>query len=203
MGGRAMRVRARESALRPTGYQPTPGSPASPPRRSARGRAQTRRMAPFEVTVDTPLSPGAAWERLTDWAAHGRHVPFTTVRAVGPAGVGGGFVARTAVGRLGFDDPMDVVVWEPPRFCRIEKRGRAVRGWAELSVTARGSGSRVVWREEARPACLPGFAAGAADKAGRLVFGRVVRRLLAGPRAAGGASGIRGSRTHVHPRAAD
>ena len=135
---------------------------------------------PFEVVLDTPLPPRAAWDRLTDWAAHGRHVPLTRVTARPPQGVGGGFVARTAVGPVGFDDPMEIVAWDPPRHCRIEKRGRVVLGWAELTVEPRGSGSRVRWREQATPAHLPRFATGLATAAGRVLFGRVMRRLLAG-----------------------
>jgi hypothetical protein len=73
---------------------------------------------------------------------------------------------------------MEIVAWDPPRSCRIEKRGSVVLGWAELTVEPRASGSRVTWREEATPARLPRFAHGISAGAGRLLFGRVVRRLL-------------------------
>lgn len=140
-------------------------------------------MPAFTVTADSPLPPVAAWSRLVDWPRHARHVPFTaiTVTTPPPPGVGTVFVARTALGPMGFDDPMEVVVWEPPRFCRIEKRGRVMLGWAELTVQPRASGSRVTWREEAVPARLPAFAAGLAAGSGRLLFGRVLRGLLADP----------------------
>jgi polyketide cyclase/dehydrase/lipid transport protein len=128
---------------------------------------------PFAVTVDTPLPPAAAWARVTDWPAHGRHVPLTSVRATE-----GGFVARTGLGRFGFDDPMEIVAWDPPRSCRIEKRGSVVLGWAELSVEPLGTGARVTWREEALPARLPRFARGLATAAGGRLFGRVLHRLL-------------------------
>ena len=133
-------------------------------------------MAGFVVTVDSPLPPAAAWQRVTDWAAHGRFVPLTSVT---PVGTPAGFVARTAVGRFGFDDPMEIVAWDPPRFCRVEKRGRVVRGWAEVTVVPRAAGSRVSWREEAVPAHLPRPARPLADLAGRWLFGRVLRGLLA------------------------
>ena len=133
-------------------------------------------MAAFVVTVDCPLPPEAAWRRVTDWAAHGRFVPFTTVTAVTTPP---GFVARTGFGRLGFDDPMEIVAWDPPRFCRVEKRGRVIRGWAELTVVPRAAGSRVTWREEAVPVGLPRRARPVADAAGRRLFGRVLRGLLA------------------------
>lgn len=119
------------------------------------------------------LRPEDAFARLTDWERHGEAVPLTTISPT-PSG----FVARTAVGRLGFDDPMDVVTWEPPRLCRIEKRGRVVTGWAELSVTPTATGSRVVWREEAHWIGVPRFAARVEEAAGRALFGRVVDHLL-------------------------
>jgi carbon monoxide dehydrogenase subunit G len=137
-------------------------------------------VPPITVTEHTELSPDAAWTRLVDWPRHGAYVPLTTITVrPGTRGRGAVFVARTAVGRVGFDDPMEVVEWDPPRFCRIEKRGRMMRGWAELTVTPSGSGSRVTWREEAVPAGVPRFAQGLADAAARRLFTRVVRGLLA------------------------
>ena len=140
-------------------------------------------MPPFAVSVESPLPPAAAWARLVDWPRHGRFVPFTTIEVTTPppAGVGTVFVARTALGRLGFDDPLEVVEWDPPRRCRIEKRGSVMLGWAELTVEPRGSGSRATWREEATPAKLPGFLVGVSAASGRLLFGRVLRGLLADP----------------------
>lgn len=130
-------------------------------------------MAGFEVVREVPLAPHDAFARLTDWERHGEVVPLTRISPTGT-----GFVARTAVGPLGFDDVMDVVTWEPPTFCRIEKRGRVVTGWAELSVEPTGAGARVVWREEAHWLGVPRFAAGLEEAAGRALFGRVVDHLL-------------------------
>lgn len=76
-------------------------------------------MARIEIVREVPLSPAEAWLRVTDWPAHGRFVPLTKVTRTPD-----GFVARTGVGRLGFDDPMDVTTWHEPSFCRLEKRGR-------------------------------------------------------------------------------
>lgn len=138
-------------------------------------------MPPFTVTERTGLPPEQAWARLVDWPRHAAHVPLTSI-AVRPGAVGQGavFVARTGLGRFGFDDPMEVVSWDPPRFCRIEKRGRVMLGWAELSVRETGSGSVVTWTEEAVPARLPRFARPAADAAARRLFTRVLRGLLSG-----------------------
>lgn len=119
------------------------------------------------------MQPNDVFARLTDWERHGEVVPLTRIR---PSDTG--FVARTAVGPVGFDDVMDVVTWDPPRFCRIEKRGRVVKGWAELTVEPSGHGSRVVWREEAHWIGVPRFAARVEEAAGRALFGRVVDHLL-------------------------
>lgn len=143
-------------------------------------------MTPFVLTETTPLPASDAWQRITDWPAHGRYVPLTKVTVVptGPSRLGTVFTARTAVGRLGFDDPMEVVAWQPPAadgggHCRLEKRGRVMLGWAEITVEPTAAGSTVTWREDATPRGLPRFAAPVAALAGRLLFGRVMRKLLA------------------------
>jgi hypothetical protein len=92
-------------------------------------------------------------------------------------------LARTAVGPLGFDDPMEVTVWQPPSAdapgrVRLEKRGTAVLGWAEIEVRADGSGSRLLWREEIRLRCLPAALDPLVAAVGGGVFGRVVDGLL-------------------------
>lgn len=144
-------------------------------------------MAAFVVSHDSSLPVATAWARLTDWPAHGRYVPLTTisVEPPGPSAVGTVFTARTAVGRVGFDDPMEIVQWQPPAgelggWCRLEKRGPVMLGWAELSVEPLGTGSRVIWREQARPARTPRLADPLSALAGRLLFGRVLRKLLDG-----------------------
>ncbi|MFV2119240.1 SRPBCC family protein [Streptomyces sp. Act-28] len=149
-------------------------------------------MSVFRLERRTGLSVTEAWRRVTDWPAHAAGVPLTRVRvpAPGPTGVGTRFTARTGIGRLGFDDPMEVVRWEPPGagaegpatgVCRLEKRGRVVRGWAEISVCAEGPGARVTWVEELRVRGLPRWCGPLSARAGRWVFGRELERLLRGP----------------------
>jgi hypothetical protein len=123
----------------------------------------------IEITRAVPLSQREAFSRLTDWMRHGDVVPLTTVRLTDT-----GFVARTAVGPLGFDDPMDIVDWDPPRFCRLEKRGRVIRGWAEISVWPSASGSTITWREVAHTVGVPRFMARVERAAGRALFGRLL-----------------------------
>jgi len=140
-------------------------------------------MAQFLVERTTSLSVAECWARLTDWERHGDFIPLTTITRAGE-GVGSRFTARTSVGPVGFDDPMEVTVWQPPEQetsgrCRIEKRGRVVTGWAELTVAPSAEGTRVSWLEDAavrhtgRLLDLPSRVISAR------VFGRLVDRLLA------------------------
>lgn len=147
-------------------------------------------MSPFVIERVTALPPAEAWRRLTDWERHTATVPLTriTVLTEPPSGPGTVFVARTGIGRVGFEDPMRVAVWEPPGadgrggHCRLEKTGRIVTGWAEIDVRPEGAGSRVRWREELRVWRLPHALDGLTARTGRLVFGRVVGTLLAANR---------------------
>lgn len=140
----------------------------------------------LERTVPLPLDE--TWRRLTDWPRHGEVVPLTRVRVVTPAPTGEGtvFVARSGVGPLAFEDPMEVTVWLPPTeetagLCRLEKRGRVVTGWAELEVRpGPGGRSRVVWREDLNVRPLPGVLDPLTAQVSRGVFGRAVNRLLRG-----------------------
>ncbi|MGW2014982.1 SRPBCC family protein [Streptomyces sp. NPDC001927] len=143
-------------------------------------------MSLFRVERRSGLPVEEVWRRLTDFAAHGRLVPLTRSRTLsaGPTRVGSRFVARTGIGRLAFDDPMEVVVWEPPApgrpgRCRLEKRGRVVLGHAVIEVyAAEGGGARAVWVEELRLRGVPGALDPVLALAGRTLFGRVMDGLL-------------------------
>ncbi|MFE1288340.1 SRPBCC family protein [Streptomyces sp. NPDC058751] len=131
-------------------------------------------------------SVAESWRRLTDWPRHADVVPLTrvTVRTPAPTREGTLFVARSGIGPLAFDDPMEVVAWNPPDgggpgTCRLVKRGTFVTGWAEFEVhPAGGGGSRVVWREELGVRGLPGFADRPLDRSARWMFGRAMDGLL-------------------------
>ncbi|MGW0465195.1 SRPBCC family protein [Streptomyces sp. NPDC003027] len=152
-------------------------------------------MSVFRIERTTALPAAEAWRRLTDWAAHGARVPLTRIRVLtpGPPGVGTRFVARTGLGRLAFDDPMEVVRWEPPpgwgapqdgaverpAVCLLEKRGRLVLGRARIEVYAGPSGgSRAVWTEELRVRGVPRVLDPVLALAGRRLFGRAMDGLL-------------------------
>ncbi|MEU1787328.1 SRPBCC family protein [Streptomyces sparsogenes] len=145
-------------------------------------------MALVRIERPSPLPAEEAWRRLTAWERHGALVPFTTVtvRTAPPTGVGTVVVAHTRLGRLRFDDPMEVVAWQPPEGdrpgrCRLEKRGTQMRGWAALEVSPSPGGSSVLWLEEIRPRWLPRGFDPLTRAAGQAVFGRVVTGLLGEP----------------------
>ncbi|MFE0512588.1 hypothetical protein, partial [Streptomyces sp. NPDC058964] len=113
-------------------------------------------------------------------------VPLTRVTVVTgpPTREGTRFVARSGIGPLSFDDPMEVTVWRPPRdgepgLCRLVKRGRVVLGWAELEVRpGPGGRTRVLWREELRVRGLPRVFDPVLARTARAVFGRALNGLL-------------------------
>ncbi|MCW2749046.1 MAG: Immediate-early protein 2 [Aeromicrobium sp.] len=131
-------------------------------------------MALIEIIREVGLTPDVAWRRLTDWQAHGPYVPLTSITLTPD-----GFDAFTGIGRVGFHDPMDVVERHEPSYCRLEKRGRVVKGWAELSVDPLGGGSRVTWREAVRVTGAPRAFDGLTRFASTRLFSRVIDGLLA------------------------
>ncbi|MEU6223625.1 SRPBCC family protein [Streptomyces sp. NPDC047042] len=143
-------------------------------------------MVDFLLERTVPLPLDEAWRRLTDWPRHASVVPLTRVKVLTdpPTHVGTVFVARSGVGPLAVDDPMEVTVWRPPTddspgLCRLEKRGRVVLGWAEIEVRpGPGGRSRVLWREELRVRLLPSLFDRPLAGAARHVFGRAANRLL-------------------------
>ncbi|MCF3121824.1 SRPBCC family protein [Streptomyces luteocolor] len=143
-------------------------------------------MALFQITRDIPLPAAEAWRRLTAWERHGDVVPLTrvTVRTPPPTHAGTVFVARSALGPLGFDDVMEVVEWCPPEGtapgrCRLEKRGTLVTGWAEIEVFPGRSGCHLVWREDLRVRGLPRLCDGGLAAVSRRMFGSAADRLVA------------------------
>ncbi|MFJ6657047.1 SRPBCC family protein [Streptomyces sp. NPDC091377] len=143
-------------------------------------------MISFLLERTAPLPPAEAWRRLTEWPRHGDAVPLTRVfvATAPPSRTGTVVVARSGLGPLGFDDRMEITVWQPPGAdtpgrCRLEKRGRVVLGWAEIEVLpGPGGRARVRWHEELGVRFLPRLFDPLLERTARAVFGRAVNRLL-------------------------
>lgn len=142
-------------------------------------------MALLRIERLSALPADDAFARITDWPRHSAHIPLTTVVVTSdpPAGVGTTFVGRTGLGRIGFEDPMTVTRWEPPRGgdpgrCRLEKTGKLIVGWAEIEVRAEGTGSRVIWTEHVSVRGVPRVVDPLAKAGGQWMFGRAIDRML-------------------------
>lgn len=107
--------------------------------------------ATLVLTVDVDAPVERTWAGAVDWAGQGQWMLGTTVRPTRNQGqgVGGGIEAFTGLGRLGFLDPMDITLWEPPHRCHVLHTGRLVRGTGAFEVAPRGPHrSTFVWRED-------------------------------------------------------
>jgi len=148
-------------------------------------------MIRFAVSQQVRAPATAAWAVLVDWRRHGDWAPLTVVRVTTPRpdGVGAGFVARTGIGPLAFDDPMTVESWQPPGGdapddqpgrCEVVKRGRVILGRAWFVVVPLADGRcRVDWHEEVtvRPHSVTRFAGPLLSLAGRVGFAATLRAM--------------------------
>jgi hypothetical protein len=146
-------------------------------------------MAAFAIRLDLPLSAARAWSCVLDLRAHSDVIPATTVTpplAAAELRTGTRFLARTALGPIGVDDPMRVDSITPPTdstpgTAHISKEGKAIRGDILLTVTPVGSGScRLDWAENLALRCFPRaldpLVGAVAHAAYRLVLRRLVAR---------------------------
>ena len=145
-------------------------------------------MIRVRATQQMPASAERTWALLTDWSAHSRWIPATVVSVVEDSGgVGTRFVGRSALGPLGFDDPMTVTVFDPPTAtssgrCEIVKTGSVVLGTAGFTVSATSPNScSVTWWEdvEVAPASLTRWADPISARLATYGFARVLRAAAA------------------------
>ena len=141
-------------------------------------------QAQFTVELPAACPPDEALRRLLDLRAHTRVIPFTRVTPAVSADEltpGSRFVGRTAVGRVGFDDPMRIEsLTFDPAAATIVKLGRVIRGDVQVSATPSGTGSAVRWEQRVHLPWLPGFLQPTAARVLRAGYRRVLVRLLAG-----------------------
>lgn len=106
-----------------------------------------------EASIDLPLAPQSAWDAVMDWNGQSAWMLLTRVWATDNdgQGVGGGVVARTSVGPVGFTDDMVITHWDPPNECTVKHLGTVVRGTGTFAVRPTPTGSTFVWSEDVIP----------------------------------------------------
>jgi hypothetical protein len=111
-------------------------------------------QAEIELQVDVGAPVSTTWSWVSQWDRQQQWIPFTRVRHVdGPVlAIGTRVIARTAVGPIGFDDPMTVTaVGAAPdgsRSYEMVHTGRLVKGVGAITVRPLdGARSRVEWWE--------------------------------------------------------
>ena len=103
-------------------------------------------MAELSVSVDVDATVEEVWAAAVDWDRQHEWMALTRVR--GGHGEGATLTAFTGLRGLGFDDPMTVTTWDPPRRCVVRHDGRVVRGSAAFEVVPLADGrARFVWTE--------------------------------------------------------
>lgn len=142
----------------------------------------------FVLRVDAPLTPEQAWTRVWDLDRHTEVIPLTTVTLEPPLrrlAVDARFCGRTALGPIGFDDPMRVDVWEPSTTgsgrAVVTKTGSVIGGRIEVTVAPAAGTARITWRQRVEVPWLPSPLSWLERPAARLVapgYRWVLGRLL-------------------------
>jgi hypothetical protein len=144
-------------------------------------------MADFVIRATSPLPASVCFDKLVDWDAHSAAIPFTRLGHDGVPRLGQRFVARTAIGRVGFDDPMVIELLRRPAgdhpgdlpgVVEVAKLGRVIGGRVRWTVTPTAAGTEVEWTEQLLLGWLPRWLDPAVGVAGRLAYGPGLRRLL-------------------------
>jgi hypothetical protein len=144
-------------------------------------------MASFTVHLDSTLPAPEAWRRVLDLDAHTAVIPLTTVTGEAMSAEelvpGSRFVARTAVGPVGFDDVMLVESITQPDADQagtawIQKEGSVVRGSIDLRITPAGAGSTVEWSQQIGVLGVPRFLDPVVARVAKAAYGSTLRRLL-------------------------
>lgn len=144
-------------------------------------------VADFTIRTISRLPARQCFARLLDWDAHSASIPLTRLQHDGPPRVGQRFVARTGLGRLGFDDVMTVELLRPPAGdlpgdlpgeVEVAKRGRVIGGRVRWRVTPTPHGAEVEWAQHLVVGWLPGWLDPLVGLVGRAAYTAGLRRLL-------------------------
>lgn len=144
-------------------------------------------MADFVIRASSPLPASECFDRLVDWDRHSSAIPLTRLQHDGSARVGQRFVARTGIGRVGFDDPMEVELLRRPEgdspgdlpgVVEVAKHGRVIGGRVRWTVAPTATGTEVAWSQHLSIGWLPRWLDPVVGLFGRLAYGAGLRRLL-------------------------
>ncbi len=119
-------------------------------------------MPDLMLAIEVAAEPEVVFEALVDWSHQGEWMLGTRVQATHLEGRGAGarISAFTGVGPVGFVDPMEITLWEPPYRCHVRHLGRVVRGTGAFDIEPVAQGrTRFIWSEQLQ---VPGGAAGKA-----------------------------------------
>ena len=144
---------------------------------STKRRRPTNQVV-FDADVTLAMPADRVWAELTDWGGHGRWIPMTRVD-VDPQDPNR-FIAWSGLGKLALEDRMHAtnLQFDGSRgTCHVEKLGPVLVGFAEVTVTAQGDSTRVVWHEDVAVPYLPRFLSPVVGKASALLFGFALRRM--------------------------
>ena len=112
---------------------------------------ETAHVPVLSLSVDVDAPAERTWAAAVNWARQDEWMLGTRVTPTvnNGQGVGGRFEAFSGIGPIGFLDPMEITLWQPPRACHVKHLGRVVRGTGTFEVEPRGdSRSRFHWRED-------------------------------------------------------
>lgn len=144
-------------------------------------------MARFMIQASSRLPASACFAQLVNWDAHSAAIPLTHLIHDGEPRLGQRFVARTAVGRLVFDDPMVVEVLQPPvgdapgdapGVVEVAKQGRVIGGRVRWTVTPTATGARIQWRQDLTIGWLPRWLDPLVGLIGRAAYSAGLRAIL-------------------------
>ena len=132
----------------------------------------------FDADVTLAMPVERVWEELLDWGDHGRWIPMTRVD-VDPTDPNR-FIAWSGLGKLALEDRMhatDIQFDGQRGTCHVNKLGPVLVGFAELTVTAQGSSTRVQWHEDVAVPYVPKVLTPVVAKVSGMLFAFALKRL--------------------------
>ena len=115
-----------------------------------------RPLKEFALTIEISAPIEEVWREIIDWQGQSEWMLATRVYddLQSPAGVGrrlraftGPFAKRSTL--IGLMDEMEVSVWQPPTFLRVEHIGKLLKGYGTFTLSRVGEDkTRFDWFEE-------------------------------------------------------